>query len=99
MAGAGGSPTGNTGEVIWVVEYTDAPGGPLAKIVGVIRGSIQGLEIHFASLVLFPQGRSDCWVYFFRSRLQFVGCLRGGLILILLSYFTFLLETIFLGVK
>ena len=54
MAGAGGSPTGNTGEVIWVVEYTDAPGGPLAKIVGVIRGSIQGLEIHFASLVFVP---------------------------------------------
>ena len=48
MAGAGGSPTGNTGEVIWVVEYTDAPGGPLAKIVGVIRGSIQGLEIQFS---------------------------------------------------
>ena len=48
MVGAGGSPTENTGEVIWDVEYTDALGGPLAKIFGVVRGSIQGLEIQFS---------------------------------------------------
>ena len=47
MVGAGGSPTGNTGEVIWDAEFTDAPGGPLAKIFGVVRGLIPGLEIHF----------------------------------------------------
>ena len=45
MVGAGGFFTGNTGEVIWDIEYTDAPGGPLAKIFGVVRGSIPGLEI------------------------------------------------------
>ena len=43
MVGAGGSPTENTGEVIWDVEYTDALGGPLAKIFGVVRGFNTGI--------------------------------------------------------
>jgi hypothetical protein len=37
-----GTTTGNTGEVIWVAEYTDAPGSPL-----VVRGTIPGLEMPF----------------------------------------------------